>query len=153
MVSDDADLVRDRLEIMDLIHSYGHFADAGDMQAFIGLFAEDAVIDIGIPGVSDKAALRAAMQNRPAADAGAPSRHVMTNLVFHQQSADQAGGALYFTLMRTQGGRTLPAATGTYSFCVARRDGAWRIQQWRAAVDGAAGAEQTEGAARRKDDE
>jgi hypothetical protein len=48
----DLALVRDRFEITKLINSYGHFADNGQTDAFAALFADDARIDVGVPGVA-----------------------------------------------------------------------------------------------------
>ncbi|HEX7034632.1 MAG TPA: nuclear transport factor 2 family protein [Pseudomonadales bacterium] len=135
-MSSDAAFARDRLEITNLIHSYAHHADAGDLDAFLDLFAEDAAVDIGIPGVRDKASLSRAMRARPPA-ADMKSRHVMTNLMFREQNADSATGSLYFTLMSSAAGKVAPAATGQYTFTVGRADGRWRIRRWRAEVDGA----------------
>jgi len=140
-VSGDAQFVRDRLEIVDLLHRYAHHADAGDMAAFLGLFDEEAAIDIGMPGVHDKASLAVAMDSRPEPAAGSRTRHVMTNLVFQDQSADSASGAMYFTFLSTGADGVAPLATGEYTFTVRRRDGRWEIQRWRAVVDGVPPAE------------
>lgn len=129
--------LRDRLEIIDLIHSYAHHADAGDMGAFIELFDDEAEIDIGMPGIRDKTTLSAAMNKRPKAAAGTQTRHVMSNLVFREQVADRAGGALYFTLMSASNGAVTPVVTGVYTFTVARGAAGWRIRRWRAAMDSA----------------
>ena len=110
-------------------------ADAGDIEAFLGLFAEDAVVDVGIPGVRDKASLTRAMRDRPAGAGGVKNRHVMTNLLFREQTGDSARGALYFTLMSSSAGKVAPVATGQYTFGVVRAGGRWQIQEWRAVVD------------------
>jgi hypothetical protein len=129
--------LRDRLEIMDLIHSYAHHADSGDMGAFIELFDDHAEIDIGMPGIHDKPTLAAAMNKRPRPAPGVQTRHVMSNLVFREQAADRAGGALYFTLMSASSGTVTPLVTGVYTFAVARGAAGWRIRRWRAAMDSA----------------
>lgn len=135
-MTDDARFVRDRLEITNLIHSYAHHADHGNTQAFADLFSDDASIDIGFPGIDDKASLKRMLDQRPADDTSR-NRHVMTNMVFHEQNADQASGALYFTLMSTRDNRLTPVVTGQYTFTTARRDGGWRICRWKAEADGA----------------
>lgn len=135
-MNDDATFVRDRLEITDLIHRYAHHADAGELDAFVALFADDAVLGIGLPGVRDKASLARAMQQRPAPAADTQTRHVMTNLVFHEQSTEAASGALYFTFISTTAGKPTPLMTGQYTFTVGREGGRWRIRRWLAIMDG-----------------
>lgn len=134
-MSTDIAFVRDRQEITDLLHSYAHHADAGEIDAFLGLFAEDAAVDIGIPGVHDKASLSRVMRARPPTRGTARTRHVMSNLVFREQIGDSAAGALYFTLMSSSAGKVATLATGEYTFTVARYAGGWRIREWRVAVD------------------
>lgn len=138
-MNEDLTFVRDRLEITNLLHSYAHHADSGAADAFLGLFAEDARVDIGNPEVVDKAGLRRLMAQRSAVAGEAPAqrRHVMSNLVFHDQGASRARGALYFTLMSTDGGRVAPVMTGQYQFTVSRQDGGWRISDWKAVMDAA----------------
>lgn len=136
-MNNDVTFVRDRLEITNLLHSYAHHADSGDITAFLGLFAEDAVVDIGVPGVRDKATLTLMMRDRPPRDPEVQNRHVMSNLVFRGQSAQSASGTLYFTLMSSSAGKVTPLATGRYTFTVGRVDGSWRIREWHAAVDAA----------------
>ncbi len=145
-MSDDAAFVRDRLEIIDLIHRYAHRADAGDMAGFVELFDAAAVIDISVPGVHDKPSLTAAMERRPAQPDAGPTRHLMTNIVFDEQGGDAASGALYFTLMRTTSAGATPVVTGEYTFTVVRSEGGWRIRRWRAVMDAAA-VQHTEGGA------
>src|SRR5262245_16606695 len=137
-MSNDAGFVRDRMEIINLIHSYAHHADSGNHQGFAALFQEDARIDVGFPNVTDKASLLSAMKQRPAAP-GPKTRHVMTNIVFNSQTDGEAKGALYFTLMSTDANRLTPAVTGEYTITVARASGNWRIKNWKAEMDGKVG--------------
>ena len=112
-MADDAAFVRDRLEITNLIHSYAHCADSGDLAGFGALFAEDARIEMGpFPQIKDKPSLLAMLNARPPSPVPVKTRHVMTNLVFRGQSAREADGALYFTLMSTQANKLTPVVTG-----------------------------------------
>ena len=131
----DVAFVRDRLEITNLIHSYGHFADNGPTDAFAALFAEDATIDVGIPGIADKAALTKMLKLRPPNPPGTQMRHVMTNLVVHEQTERAATGAVYLVVMSTVANKLTPLSTGRYTFSVARVDGAWRIRDWTVQLD------------------
>lgn len=136
-MNNDTTFIRDRLEIVDLIHRYAHHADGGELDAFVALFSDDAVLDMALPGVHDKASLALAMKNRPAPAAHTQTRHVMTNLVFHEQSTESASGALYFTFISSTGGKPALLLTGQYSFTVGRESGQWRIRRWRVVMDGA----------------
>jgi hypothetical protein len=138
-MSSDATFVRDRLEIVNLIHSYAHHADSGNNAGFCALFLDDARIDIGFPGVDDKASLMNMMKQRPARSAGVKMRHVMSNMMFRSQTEDEATGALYFTLMSTEANHLTPLVTGQYTFTVARAGDEWRIKQWKAEMDGKLG--------------
>ena len=138
MSSNDADFVRDRMEIINLIHSYAHHADSGNHVGFASLFLDDARIDIGLPGITDKASLMSMIKQRPATP-GPKTRHVMTNIVFESQTDREASGALYFTPMSTDANRLTPVVTGQYTFAVARTSGDWRIKNWKAEMDGKVG--------------
>lgn len=133
----DATFVRDRLDITNLIHSYSHHADHGDLAGFAGLFRDDAVVDIGFPGITDKTSLVAMLGRRP--EGGPQTRHVMSNLVFHSQSEAEASGALYFTVVSTEQGKLSPMVAGRYTFTVARAGQEWKLSRWRAELDGTPG--------------
>jgi hypothetical protein len=134
-----ADFVRDRLEITNLIHSYGHHADTGDRDAFVNLFDDTATVDLGMPGVRDKASLAKMMGARPQDENAPRTRHVMTNLMFREQSAAAASGSISLVFMSTTAGKLTPVATGVYAFEVACGANGWRITDWRIALDGAVG--------------
>ena len=131
----DVAFVRDRLEITNLIHSYGHFADNGATDALAALFADDARIDVGVPGVADKASLAKMLKLRPPNVSGTQMRHVMTNLVVHEQNDRTASGAVYLVVMSTVANKLTPLTTGQYTFSLVRADGAWRIRDWTVALD------------------
>jgi SnoaL-like domain len=134
-MNDDVAFVRDRLEITNLINSYGHFADSGQTDAFAALFAADARIDVGIPGATDRASLTKMMKLRPPSVPGTQMRHVMTNLVVHSQTDRVASGAVYLVVMSTVANKLTPLSTGQYTFSVARVEGEWRIRDWTVQLD------------------
>ena len=131
----DVAFVRDRLEITNLISSYGHFADNGQTDAFAALFADDARIDVGVPGVADKTSLVKMLKLRPPSAPGTQMRHVMTNLVVHAQTDRVANGAVYLVVMSTVANKLTPLSTGQYTFSVERSDGVWRIRDWTVQLD------------------
>jgi hypothetical protein len=138
-MSDDSRFVRDRMEIINLIHSYAHHADSGNNAGFAALFHDAARIDIGFPGITDKASLLNMMKQSPSTRSGPKTRHVMTNIIFTAQTDREAKGALYFTLMSTDANKLTPLVTGQYTFTVASAAGDWRIQNWKAEMDGKLG--------------
>jgi len=135
----DAAFVRDRLDITNLILSYAHHADGGNTDAFGALFLDDARVDLGFPGITDKPSLMKMVTERPRPANGPKTRHVMTNLVFHAQTDQDAKGAVYLTMMSTDANKLTPIVTGCYTFAVARRDGRWGIRDWKVTLDGALG--------------
>jgi hypothetical protein len=138
-MSDDATFVRDRMEIANLIHSYAHHADRGNDAGFASLFFDDARIDIGFPGITDKASLMNVIKQRSSPKSGPKTRHVMTNMMFESQDDHEASGALYFTLLSTEADKISAIVTGQYTFTVAKRAGDWRIKNWKAEMDGKLG--------------
>ncbi len=129
----DARYARDRLDITNVLHSYAHHADHREYPAFLALFREEARIRIGDGPELSKAQFGQGLGAAPAD--GGRTRHVMSNLVVREQTGQRASGALYFVLMRTQNGKTIPAAAGQYDFVVTRESGDWRITDWRCAID------------------
>ena len=134
-MSEDTRFVRDRLEITDLVHSYAHHVDRGDMDGWIGLFTDDVVVDIaGLKGGREvlEGFRKAAREAPPSTD---QTRHLMSNLVFTAQSADLASGSTYLAFIRTTGGKPELGSTGCYTFSARRTADGWRLAEWVAVLD------------------
>lgn len=104
--------------------------DQGRYDATAALFAEDAVwVRGGVP-VEGRAAIRAALDKRPAGDV---SRHLVTNVVVEVTGPDAATATACFIPLRGKrrddGTVAMPAITqvGDLTFQFRRTDAGWRI--------------------------
>ncbi len=122
-----------RGQLTDFLHSYAHYADRFDLDAFIGLFADDAVIDFGTPLTPTE--FRAMMTQNQIDTKGLSPRHVLSNLVFTALNESEATGAMYFTYHQTIDGEPKMLMSGTYDFELKTGPEGWRIRSWRVSVD------------------
>lgn len=137
--------VADRLEIIDLLHRYGHTYDEGHLDRLGELFAEDAVFEFR-PAIGDfpdrlegRAAIVERMSDRFAATRPAQRRHIITNVAVTEQGTDRASTACYLLLgSTTDGTLTLPVA-GRYTDELVRQDGVWRFAHRVLTLDAALG--------------
>ena len=99
--------------------AYARHVDFQNYDAFVALFVEDGVLNVGQP-LSGRDAIRASLARRPAE---LRSRHVLTNLFVDVIDADHAQGISYLSLYRHVGEESLtpepiafdgPAAVGHY---------------------------------------
>jgi len=109
--------IRDECEALSI--AYARAVDFRDYDAFVELFAEDGVLDVGAP-LEGRKAIREAIMRRPDE---LKSRHVLTNVFIDVQDENTARGISYLTLYRHQGPESLapgpiefdgPAAVGHY---------------------------------------
>ena len=128
-----------RGHLTNLLHSYAHFADRFDLDAFIGLFSEDAVIDMG--SEIDTSQFRAMMEQNSIDTRGLCPRHILSNLMFSELGDSAALGAMYFTYQQTIDSVPTILMSGVYDFELARTAAGWKIQRWQISVDTSAAAE------------
>ncbi len=116
--------------------AYARAVDFRDYDAFVELFAEDGVLDVGTP-LQGKDAIRNAISRRPDE---LKSRHVLSNIFIDVQDADSARGISYLTLYRHVGPESLlaqpiefegPAAVGHYEDQFVRTPEGFRIKHRR----------------------
>jgi len=116
--------------------AYARAVDFRDYDAFVELFAEDGVLDVGTP-LSGREAIRAAIHRRPDE---LRSRHVLTNIFIDVQDENTARGISYLTLYRHVGKESLlaqpvdlngPAAVGHYEDRFVRTPEGFRFKQRR----------------------
>lgn len=116
--------------------AYARAVDFRDYDAFVELFADDGVLDVGTP-LKGKAAIGEAISKRPDE---LKSRHVLTNIFIDVQDADTARGISYLTLYRHVGPESLlaqpiefdgPAAVGHYEDQFVRTPDGFRIKHRR----------------------
>jgi len=129
--------VADRLELTDRCHRYSHRLDAGDMDGLLELFSESAEAEFIHQGKSTTYVGRDDLRRlyQPGMDSPDPVRHLMTNLVFLEQSADHARTACYVMVTRKREGRFHLSNTLTYAGLWRKEADVWRIAQWVLTVD------------------
>jgi hypothetical protein len=129
--------VADRLAILNLVSAYSLAFDTCDAEAFFKLFADDAVVATGTPGappvVLSGAEFRKTWGDRIEAlkKTGARRRHLMSNVVFLEETPRKAHISVVGLLANTQDGATFkPVAILNYEGWLVNQNGEWKIQRW-----------------------
>jgi hypothetical protein len=113
---------------------YGVFADRGDVEGFVGLFAPDASITVPEhPPFAGHAAIRASIQGL--ANLGVTMRHVIINSVIDVRDAETADGICYLLAFNSAGPPDAagcppsepPATVGEYADTFRRTDIGWKF--------------------------
>lgn len=127
-----------RMEIQDVIARYSVHIDAGEFDRLQLLFADDAVFDVTPDPVFMKVPVKGGRAIREALEARyrvvvkeAQRRHVMTNTIFDELTADRASTRTFLTVLsvpKGAGGIEL-RGTGVYNDKFVRQGGAWRIRE------------------------
>jgi len=137
--------VRDRLEILDLLHRYSHYWDGHDFESFCDLFVEEPTVVAKLRGeeqgrLEGRAGLASLnVRNEAFREAGVQRRHLMTNVIVDDQTETSARVAAYVGLFSTSSnGELTTVTTVRYSGEVVRALGGWRIQLWEIDLDRAA---------------
>lgn len=143
-----ADQIADRLAIQNLMGIYGAYANEGDFEGWAGLFAEDAIFEIALPGgvhPVDKSQLLAGEQHifsiyrdrLAAPDTGERRLFLMTNIHVRSQTDSEADVGMTLTLVRTRPDGPSPRieGTGTYRGTLVKHQDRWLIRRWRVQTD------------------
>jgi ketosteroid isomerase-like protein len=111
--------------------AYARTVDFRDYDAFVELFEDDAVLDLGMR-LQGKAAIRESMRKR---GDHVRTRHVLTNIFVEVQDARHARGIAYVTLYRHVGPKaqepvpsTLATAVGHYEDAFVLTSDGWRFK-------------------------
>ena len=114
--------------------AYARAVDFRDYDAFVELFTDDALLDLGMQ-IKGKEAIRESMQKR---SDEIRSRHVLSNIFIEVQDSQHARGISYLTLYRHVGteslrteipvATTLPTAVGHYEDAFVLTSVGWRIK-------------------------
>ncbi len=118
--------------------AYARHIDFGAYDAFVDLFTEDAILELGFK-LDGRDAIRTSMSKR---SSRLRSRHILTNIFIEVENAEQATGISYLTLYRHMGDESLqadpiefqtPAAVGHYADEFRLTEQGWRIAHRRLA--------------------
>ncbi|MFG1362261.1 nuclear transport factor 2 family protein [Xanthobacter versatilis] len=127
----------DRLAIENLIWAYSLAYDNGQADAWLGLFTDDAVFVAGVPGGPPVAfsgeGFRAFWRERMKAVAasGNVRRHLMSNMVFIDQSDAAAHVSVVGLLANTSDGRTFSVVSSlNYEGWLVKGADGWKIARW-----------------------
>jgi uncharacterized protein (TIGR02246 family) len=125
----------DAREIEQLVLSYATFADGGQPEQLITLFADDGEIRVGGRSFAGRDRLTKFFSVAPR-DVH-KTKHVLTNIVIDQDADDLANSVTYFQVLNTTGLQ----AWGRYIDRFRKHDGKWQIAVREVAIDGPAPAE------------
>jgi hypothetical protein len=122
--------VEDKEQIRELLASYCFHSDSGDAEAFVNLFTDDGVLDLGTFGVYRGGAALLEAQRRKG---GQPAkvRHLTTNILI-ELKADKAEVRSYVAALDVGETPAKVIFAGHYYDTVARYDGRWRFKLRRA---------------------
>ena len=128
-----------RLEDLEAIRQvfvdYGHHLDRGDLDAYVGLFAEDGELLLGPLGrARGRAEIRDLMGRATAASAG-HSWHLITNPII-ELDGDRATAEVMWTVVRRgEDGSAVLGMLGRHRDVLVRRDGGWQFQRREGHID------------------
>lgn len=134
----------DRHLILETISRYGYHYDEGDLDAFVELFTDDAVVDITPdPGffplpLRGREAIRLAYAGRLAeVRRTAQRRHVQTNTIIHELNDARARASTFLSVFSVpHGGLAEVRGTGVYDDVLVRHGGRWLLADRRLTMDG-----------------
>jgi uncharacterized protein (TIGR02246 family) len=136
-MDDDARLRRleDLEEIRQLFTDYGRHLDAGDVQAYSELFADDGEVLLGPIGRARGRAAIVELMTKVRERARTASFHLITNPVIHLDG-DRATAEVLWTVIRPDAAGKLEVAMfGRHHDDLVRERGRWRFQKRRGRVD------------------
>lgn len=122
--------IEDRLAINDLFVRYTTALDAGDIEAVVGCFTADAVLESPVIGViAGHEAIRAfAARFAAQRAAGTQFRHMISNLAV-EFAGQRAHATCYLLVLITRGGKTRQLPPGRYECELAKEAGEWRFRR------------------------
>ena len=127
----------DRAAIENLIYAYSFAYDNGEADAWFSLFTPDAVFVAGVPGEGAVAftgeGFRGFWRERMKefATSGNMRRHLMSNILFLDQTADTAHVSVVGLLTNAKDGKTFSAVSSlNYEGWLAKGPQGWKIKRW-----------------------
>jgi len=133
----DAATVQDELEVRNLLARLARLADEGDLDEYLTVFTEDAVMELpGGPPRTGHAGLRAGAEAGRSSGATGPGSHTIHLL--HQShvvvDGDEATSTTAFTFLRDTAGTPTVALVGRYHDRFRRTPEGWKLAHRRTQV-------------------
>lgn len=129
--------VADRAAIANLIYAYAFAYDNGEADAWFSLFTEDAVFVAGVPGEGAIAFTGKGFRDfwrarmKEFATSGSMRRHLMSNILFLDQTADTAHVSVVGLLTNAKDGKTFSAVSSlNYEGWLVKGPQGWKIERW-----------------------
>ena len=127
--------LEDLEEIRQLFVDYGRLLDAGDVDAYAALFADEGEVLLGPIGRAKGRAAIAELMRKVKSRATARSFHLVTNPVI-QLAGDRATSEVLWTVIRPGGdGRLEVTMFGRHEDELVRERGRWRFLRRRGRID------------------
>ena len=129
--------VADRAAIENLIYAYSFAYDNGEADAWFSLFTKDVVFVAGVPGEGAVSFTGDGFQSfwrermKTFAKSGNMRRHLMSNILFLDQTADTAHVSVVGLLTNAKDGKTFTAVSSlNYEGWLVKGPDGWKIQRW-----------------------
>jgi len=127
--------LEDLEEIRQLLVDYGHHLDAGDVEAYAALFADDGEVLLGPIGRAKGRAAIVELMTKVRARATGPSYHLVTSPIV-RLDGDRATSEVQWTVIRPDAaGKLVVAMFGRHHDELVRERGRWRFLRRRGQVD------------------
>ena len=127
--------LEDLEEIRQLFVDYGRHLDAGDVDAYAALFADEGEVLLGPIGRAKGPAAIAELMTKVKERAKTPSFHLVTNPVIHLDG-DRATSEVLWTVIRPDAAGKLEVAMfGRHHDELVRERGRWRFLKRRGRID------------------
>jgi uncharacterized protein (TIGR02246 family) len=128
-----------RLEDLEAIRQvfvdYGHHLDAGDLDSYARLFAEDGELLLGPMGrARGRAEIRELMGRATAASAGR-SWHLITSPIIDLDGDRATAEVMWTVVVRGEDGSAVLSMLGRHRDVLVRRDGRWQFQRREGHID------------------
>lgn len=143
--STDFDAV-DRAAITNLIHAYAFAYDNGEAGAWFGVFTPDVVFVAGEPGIGAVSFSGEGFTKfwtdrmKTFATSGEQRRHLMSNILFLEQTVDTAHVSVGGLLTNVKDGKVFSAVSSlNYEGWLVKGKDGWKIQRWHDFPDAAFG--------------
>lgn len=127
--------LEDLAEIHQLFVDYGHHLDAGDFDAYAGLFTADGEVRLGPMGSAKGRDQIRALMERVLAGVVGTSYHLITSPIVRIDGDTATSEVMWTVVQLGPDGAPVVSMTGRHRDELAREDGRWRFRLRRGFVD------------------